>query len=324
MSEIDLTIDHRLPATDETIHSTWNNALEPVLTIEPGDVVQFECRDATNGQIDQKSTATDVPAIDISQIHPLTGPVAIAGAKPGDVLTVDILSLEHHGWGYTLVLPGAAGLGLLADDFPEPAMYVWDLEDGVAHFTNGIEVPVAPFPGTIGVAPADDGEHETTPPRAVGGNLDIKHLTAGSTLHLPIAVEDALFSIGDCHAAQGDGEVCVNGLEAPMTVTCRFELQTDRSLEYPQFETTGPLSSSGREEPVFGTTGVDADLHEATKIAIRGMIEYLHHERGLARDEAYILCSVAVDLKVNQVVNAPNWTVSAYLPERIFPTANGE
>ncbi|OVE84186.1 acetamidase/formamidase family protein [Natronolimnobius baerhuensis] len=316
MSETNTAIDHHLPATDETIHSVWNNALEPVLTIDPGDVVQFECRDATNGQLTRASTVADLPSLDIDQIHPLTGPVAVEGAQPGDVLSVEILALEHQGWGYTLVLPGEMGLGLLPEEFPEPAIHVWDLEDGVAHFTNGIEVPIKPFPGTIGVAPAADGEHSTNPPRSVGGNLDIKHLTAGSTLHLPVAVENALFSIGDCHAAQGDGEVCINGLEAPMSVTCRFSLQSDRSLERPQFETA---VASGRDEPMYGTTGVDSDLYEATKQAVRGMVDHLHSERGLAREEAYILCSVAVDLKINQVVNAPNWVVSAYLPEQLFP-----
>ncbi|AEH38883.1 acetamidase/formamidase family protein [Halopiger xanaduensis] len=315
-------VDHEIDATDETLHSDWNRAREPVRTIESGDAVRFECRDAANGQLGPDSTVADLAELDVDQVHTLTGPIAIDGAEPGDVLEVEILELEHRGWGYTLVLPGELGMGLLPEEFPEPALHVWDLEDGVARFVNGIEVPLHPFPGTLGVAPAEPGVHDTNPPRPVGGNLDIKHLTAGSTMYLPIAVEDGLFSIGDCHAAQGDGEVCISGVEAPMSVTCRFELRSEMDLERPQFETDGPFTSSGRDEPMYGTTGVGDDLREAAKDAIRGMIDHCHAERGLTREEAYILCSAAVDLKLNQVVNAPNWTVSAYLPEQIFPDAD--
>ncbi|SDQ91562.1 acetamidase/formamidase family protein [Natronobacterium texcoconense] len=323
------TVDHRVSATDDTVHNRWNNALEPIRTIESGDVVEFECRDATNGQIEPDSTVADLADLDVEQVHTLTGPLAVEGAQPGDVLQVDVLELEHQGWGYTLVLPGEAGLGLLPEEFPEPAIHVWEFEDGAAQFVDGgasemqredgIEVPIHPFPGTVGVAPAEEGDHDTQPPRSVGGNLDIKQLTAGSTLYLPVAVEDALFSIGDCHAAQGDGEVCISAIEAPMSVTCRLSVRSEMDLERPQFETGGPFTPTGRDEPAFGTTGVGDDLHEAARDAVRGMVDHLHDERGLAREQAYILCSAAVDLKINQIVNAPNWTVSAYLPESIFP-----
>ena len=189
----------------------------------------------------------------------------------------------------------------------------------MGHFVKGIEVPLDPFPGVIGVAPAEPGEHGTLPPRSVGGNMDIKHLTAGSTLYLPAAVDGGLFSVGDCHAAQGDGEVCVTGIEAPMAVTARFTVRSDRSIDQPQFETAGPFTPSGADEPMYGTAGISDDLMEATKLAVRHMIDHLAAERGLTRGEAYILCSAAVDLKINEVVDAPNWTVSAYLPEGLFP-----
>lgn len=319
MSSDNDAVDHRVRADDGAVHSVWDNGLEPVCTVEPGDVVRFECNDATNGQVGPDATAADLATLDIDPVHPLTGPVAIEGAQPGDVLQIDLLEIDHDGWGCTLVLPGEIELGLLADEFPEPALYVWELEDDVGEFVDGIEVPLDPFPGVIGVAPAEDGEHSTFPPRSVGGNLDVKQLTEGSTLYLPVAVEGALFSIGDGHAAQGDGEVCGTGIEAPMTVTCRFDLRSDLSLETAQFETRGPFTPTGRDEPMYGTTGVADDLMDATRQAIRHMIDHLHDERGLSRTEAYMLCSVAVDLKPNQVVNAPNWTVSAYLPERIFP-----
>ena len=314
-------VDYRVSAAEAT-HSTWNNALEPILTVEPGSVVRFECTDATGGQLGPESTVADLAELDVDAVHTLTGPIAVDGAEPGDVLEIEILDLEHRGWGYTLVLPGETGLGLLPEDVPEPALHVWDLEDGVARFVNGIEVPLQPFPGTVGVAPAEDGDHDTTPPRSVGGNLDIKHLSAGATLFLPVAVEGALFSVGDCHAAQGDGEVCVTGIEAPMAVTCRIDVRSDLTLEQPRFETDGPFAPAGRDGPAYGTAGVDEDPRAAAKAAVRGMIDHLEADRGLTREEAYILCSAAVDLKINQAVNEPNWTVSAYLPEHIFPDSD--
>ncbi|WP_440763427.1 acetamidase/formamidase family protein [Natronorubrum sp. DTA7] len=319
MSNESASVDHEIDADDDTVHSMWDNSLEPVRTVEPGDVVQFTCRDSTDGQIGPDSTVADLADLDVSRVHALTGPVAVEGAQPGDVLEVELLDLEHEGWGHSVVLPGEAELGLLSDEFPEPDLHVWDLEDGVAQFVDGIEVPLDPFPGVVGVALDEDGSHETFPPRSVGGNMDIKQLTAGSTVYLPVAVDDALFSVGDCHAAQGDGEVCGTGIEAPMSVTCRFDLRSDLSIEQPQFETTGPFTPTGRDEPMYGTTGIADDLMEASRAAVRSMIDHLQEERGLDRSEAYILCSAVVDLKINEAVNAPNWVVSAYLPQSIFP-----
>ena len=313
------TVDHRVDDRDENVHvGVWNNDLDPVLSVDPGDVVTFECRDATNDAFDADSTAADLATTSFEG-HPLTGPVRVAGAEPGDVLAVELLDLEHHGFGVTYFYGADAGKGLLAEEFDDPGLHVWDLDGDVGRFVDGIEVPLHPFPGIVGVAPADPGDHDTVPPRRVGGNLDVKHLTAGSTLYLPVEVDGALVSVGDCHAAQGDGEVCVTGIEAPMDVTARLTLRRDLDLEQPQFETTGPFTATGSDEPTYGTTGIADDLEAASRLAVRHMIDHLHDERGLARDDAYLLCSAAVDLKVNQVVNAPNWTVSAYLPEGIFP-----
>lgn len=311
--------DYRVSAESDGVHTAWDNEIDPIRGIEPGDVVEFSCRDATNGQLGPTSTVADIAELDVGQVHALTGPVAIDGARPGDVLDVEILSVEHRGWGYTLVLPGEMDHGLLAEEFEEPALHVWELDDGVARFDQGIEVPLDPFPGIVGVAPAEPGPHDTFPPRTTGGNIDVKHLTAGATVSLPVAVEGGLFSVGDCHAAQGDGEVCGTGIEAPMSVTCRFDLRSDSSIDGPQFRTRGPFTPTGRDEPMFGTTGGDSDLRTASAKAISSMIDHLHDERGLSRAAAYVLCSAAVDLKPNQVVNAPCWTVSAYLPESIFP-----
>jgi acetamidase/formamidase len=313
------TVDYELSDDDENVHHVWDNGIEPTLTVEPGEVVRFECRDAVDGQVDPDTTAAEFGEVSFDPVHPLTGPVAVEGAEPGDVLEVELLGFEHKGWGYTGFMPGDMGLGLLPEDFEEPGYHAWNLEDGVAEFVNGIEVPVDPFPGTIGNAPAEDGEHDTLPPRDVGGNMDVKHMTEGSTVYLPVEVDGALFSTGDCHAAQGDGEVCVTGIEAPMFVTARFDVRKDMDIQQPQFESDHPFTPTGRDEPMYATTGIAPDLMDATKKAIRHMIDHLHTERDLTRGEAYILCSAAVDLKVSEVVDAPNWTVTAYVAESLFP-----
>ncbi|MWV64357.1 acetamidase [Halorubrum sp. JWXQ-INN 858] len=318
-AEREYTVDHRLSDAEDNVHRSWDNATDPVLTVDSGDVVRFECRDAVDRQLDVESTADDFANVSFDPVHPLTGPVAVAGAEPGDVLQVDLLDLQHKGWGYTGYLPGEMGLGLLPEEFPEAGVHIWDLEGDVGRFVNGIEVPLDPFPGVIGVAPAAAGEHDTLPPRRVGGNMDVKHMTAGSTVYLPVEVAGALFSTADCHAAQGDGEVCVTGIEAPMFVTARLSVRTDMAIDQPQFETNGPFTPTGRDERMYGTTGIADDLMEATKLATRHMIDHLHEERDLTRGEAYILCSAAMDLKVSEVVDAPNWTVSAYMPESVFP-----
>lgn len=313
------TVDHRLSDAERNIHRSWDNSLDPVLTVESGEVVRFECRDAVDRQLDVESTAADFANVSFDPVHPLTGPVAVEGAEPGDVLEVELLDLQHKGWGYTGYLPGEMGLGLLPEDFPDADVHIWDLEGDVGHFVKGIEVPLDPFPGVIGLAPGADGEHDTLPPYDTGGNMDVKHMTAGSTVYLPVEVDGGLFSTADCHAAQGDGEVCVTGVEAPMFVTARLSVRTDMDIEQPQLHTSGPFTPTGRDEPMYATTGIADDLLEATKKATRHMIDHLETERDLTRGEAYILCSAAMDLKVSEVVDAPNWTVTAYVPDGIFP-----
>lgn len=313
------TVDHRLSDAERNIHRVWDRELDPILSVESGDVVRFECRDAMDGRIDVETTAADLLDLESGTGHPLTGPVHVEGAEPGDTLVVELLDLQHKGWGYNAVFPGEGGSGLLPEEFPDPALHVWDLEGDTGTFVDGIEVPLHPFPGVVGVAPGEAGEHATMPPRNVGGNMDVKHLTAGSTCYLPVEAEGALFSIGDCHAAQGDGEVCVMGIEAPMFVTARLSVEKGRSVVDPELRTRGPFTPVGRDEPMYGTTGIAPDLMEATKRAVRHMISHLHEQRGLSREEAYLLCSAAMDLKISQVVDAPNWTVTAFIAESLFP-----
>lgn len=295
-------------------HFGWDNALEPVLEVEPGDLVEFEVIDASGGQLTRHSTAADVAAIDFARVNPVTGPIAVKGARPGDTLEVEIVDFGPQSWGWTGIIPG---FGLLADEFPEPYLKTWDLSRGKAEFAHGIEVPIKPFPGTIGVALPEPGVHSIVPPRQNGGNMDIRHLTRGTRLYLPVWVEGALFSVGDTHAAQGDGEVCGTAIEAPMAVALRFHVRRDVSLAEPQY-----VLPPGQPEPdpkgYHATTGYSTDLHEAARKAVRYMIEHLERAYGLSRAEAYALCSVAVDLRISEIVDAPHWLVSAFLPLGIF------
>lgn len=303
---------------EDALHTYWDNELEPALRVESGAVVEFDCLNDSGPRITPETTAEDLPDVEFIGHH-LTGPVAVAGAEPGDVLQVDLLDVDHEDWGYTLIRRGETGSGLLPEEFPDPYIYHWALENGIGRFEEGIEVPLDPFPGVVGVAPSEPGEHSTTPPRAVGGNMDVKHLTAGATVYLPVATDEALFSIGDGHAAQGDGEVCVSAIETPTSVTARLRVRSELDIDTPQFETTGPFAPSGRGKRAFATTGVRDDLMAATRDATRAMVDRLHRNRGLSRAEAYVLCSVAGDLKVNEVVDEPNWVVSMYLSEGLFP-----
>jgi acetamidase/formamidase len=304
---------HRLG--DKRLHYRWDNGLNPLLEIESGDTVAFQVRIGDEGLFTWDSTSADVLRWEFKG-HPLTGPVYVRGARPGDALEIEILDLQPGEMGFTLIAPG---LGLLPDDFPDPYLKIWDLRTGsTARFRPGIEVPLEPFCGVMGVAPAEPGEHPTMPPRRVGGNLDIKHLIVGTTLYLPIEVDGALFSLGDAHAAQGDGEVCVTAIETSMAATLRFAVRPDLPLAGPQFRTAGPLVQRTNTGGWYATTGIGPDLMEASRQATREMIAYLARTHELAPAEAYALCSVAMDLKISEIVDAPNWVVSAFLPLSIF------
>ncbi|MDI3340432.1 MAG: acetamidase/formamidase family protein [Sphaerobacter sp.] len=296
-------------------HFGWDNALEPVLEVEPGVAVEFEVVDASGGQLHRGSTAADVAALDFARVNPVTGPVFVKGARPGDVLEVEILDFGRTEWGWTAIIPG---FGLLADEFPEPYLKIWDLSGGKAEFAPGIEIPIKPFPGTIGVALPEPGLHSIVPPRQNGGNMDIRHLTRGARLFLPVWVEGALFSVGDTHAAQGDGEVCGTAIEAPMTITVRFHLHREQSIAEPRYILPGPPTPEADARGYYVTTGFAPDLLEAARKATRFQIEHLQQAYGLSREEAYVLASVAVDLRISEVVDAPNWLVSAFLPQAIF------
>lgn len=313
-----MTSTHKLD--DSLLHYSWDNSVNPRLTIDPGDTVIFTTWDAANRYYTKDSTHVDVEKKGPLTGHPLTGPVRVRDAEPGDTLIIDVIDVTPSlGFGWTAIRPGK---GLLPEnEFPDCFLQIWDLsDDKFARMTqrDDIAVPIAPFPGIMGVALDEAGEHSTIPPRRNGGNMDIKHLCRGSQLHLPVWVEGALFSVGDAHAAQGDGEVCITAIEMSATVTLKIDLKKDKTIAEPQLRTAVPLCTSTNTGPHFATTANGPDLYECSQRAVRYMIEHLVKERGLSREEAYILCSVCVDLKINEIVDAPNWLVSAFLPEIVF------
>ncbi|MDQ0338528.1 acetamidase/formamidase [Caldalkalibacillus uzonensis] len=297
-------------------HHVWDNSLEPVLSVEPGTSVNFEVFDASGGQLSAQSTAQDVARLDFERVNPVAGPVYIEGAEPGDTLEVEIEGFGQPSWGWTAIIPG---FGLLSDQFTQPYLKIWDLTDKqTAVFAPDIEIPIRPFPGTIGVALPEPGQHSVVPPRKNGGNMDIRHLTRGTRLFLPVWVEGALFSVGDTHAAQGDGEVCGTAIEAGMDIQLKFKLHKGKQIQEPQFITPGPLTTGVDEKGYYVTTGYGEDLMTATRKAVSYMIEHLEQDYGLSAQEAYALSSVAVDLKISEVVDVPHYLVSAYLPLAIF------
>lgn len=326
---------HRLGR--EAIHTYWDNTLPPGLAVEPGDTVVFETLEPSRGGVarDIVSGAWPVPDAPPSLVvaitasvypellpgpgteqrgHALTGPVTIVDAEPGDTVVVDIVEVVPAAWGWTAC--GPEGGGLLQDELDEWILHVWDLRnESTAVFAPGIEVPLAPFCGVMGVAPSEPGRHPTFPPRRVGGNLDVRQLTAGATLSLPVEVPGALFSVGDAHAAQGDGEVAGTGIEMDATVTLRFGLIKGHTIPGPQFHTSVLDPAAG---PWFAATGNGPNLYEAAQEALRGILAYLEEHHGLARPQACILASACVDLRISQVVNGGIFTVSAFLPLAIF------
>ena len=274
---------------------------KPVLTIESGDTVIFECRDAFN-QVIRKPE--DLPVdFDMETINPATGPVYIKGAEPGDTLEVHILDVAVAEQGSCCIIPD---FGYLAPEFPEPWTRIIPIKDGHAIFSDKVKIPIEPFPGTIIVAPAE-GSHGTLIPREYGGNMDSRACTAGTTVYLPIFVDGALFGVGDVHAVQGDGEVCGTAVEIDANVTIKLVVNKEKKIERPQYET----------DEYFMTTAWGETTDDACKIALRDMITWIVEEKGLTREEAYALCSCVVDMRISQLVDITPG-VRAIIPKLIF------
>ncbi len=302
-----------IPTPDVTItadqtHNKFSRSIPPVAKVPSGAVVEVFTKEATDGQLTANSTVDDVKNLDFSPIHPLTGPVYVEGAEPGDVLAVKLLKIEVGDWGWSAVVPG---FGFLADEFTEPYLKTFTLgkDARFARFNDKIKIPLRPFAGVMGVAPDTDSLLSTIPPRANGGNMDNPFLTEGVTVYFPVFVEGALFSIGDTHAAQGLGEVCGTAVEAPMRIVYQVEvLKNHRKLPEPQYET----------DDYYAVTAFATTIDEATKKATRYMIDYLVEEHGLSRTEAYVLCSLAGNLHIAEVVDVPHMLVAMHMPKSVL------
>jgi len=294
--------DHRIDAAPETVHWGYFDAkLAPLITVASGDTVTIS---TVSGMASQMPGAPYVIPKALGAIHAsvpqklpghiCTGPVAVKGAKAGQVLEVRIKDIRlHYDWGYNMVRPLA---GALPDDFDTPTLMHIPLDAGrnTGRLPWGLELPLAPFFGVMAVAPPPGwGMISTLPPRRNGGNLDNKELVKGATLYLPIMVDDALFSVGDGHGVQGDGEVCVTAIETGLIGTFELIVRDDMSLEWPLAETPTHII----------TMAFDPDLDDCVTIALRDMIKLICRRTNLSREQAYTLCSLAADLRVTQVVN---------------------
>jgi acetamidase/formamidase len=299
-------------------HYGWNRDFKPAVVAKPGETIHFECLDSSGGQLGADAGLDTLAALDFGKINPVTGPVYVEGAKPGDALKVTLRKFIPSGTGWTANIPG---FGLLADQFKDPALHIWTYDAAgmtPALYGPGGKVPLKPFAGTIGCAPAEPGLHSVVPPRRVGGNLDIRDLTAGVTLYLPVEVEGALFSVGDTHAAQGDGEVCGTAIESRMDVEATIELMKDAKLQSPRFTTTEPVTRHLDGMGYEVTTGVGPDLMTGAREAVARMIDLLCAGHGYNPVDAYMLCSVCGDLRISEIVDMPNWVVSFYFPRIVL------
>ena len=299
-------------------HFGWDNSIAPAKRVTPGSTILFHCHDSSAGQLGPSSTVQDVVDLDFGKINPVSGPIYIEGAEPGDSVKVTIESFAPSGWGWTANIPG---FGLLADQFTDAALTLWKYDpDSLAPALWGDQgkVPLKPFCGTIGNALAEAGLHSIVPPRRVGGNLDIRDLAAGTTLYLPVEVAGALFSVGDTHAAQGDGEVCGTAIESPMDVVLTLDLVKGENLKTPRFTTPGPVTNHLDAKGYEATTGMGPDLMQAARDAVSAMVDLLCKQRGMSAVDAYMLVSTCGDLRISEIVDMPNWVVSFYFPRCVF------
>ncbi len=368
-----VSIDPSKPLGQEpgTGHNRWHEAIEPVLEVDPGDTVVYETRDAFDGQLNSESTESDVEQLNLNVVHPLTGPVYVKGAEPGDLLEAHLVAIEAdpwEQWGYTIEVPG---FGFLRDEFPDPFIVHWWLhgnEYAESEQLPGVRIRCNPHPGTFGLAPSAElrthaAEREealaeqggfvlppdptdavpadetiaqeglrTIPPRETAGNIDIKQFSPGGTMLLPVYTDGALISTGDIHYAQGDCEACGTAIEMRSRVHVRFEVHKGeaerrgiRDLQFfrDDYFTVPELAAPRR---FFATTGISVrkdgtneseDITVSARNALLNMIDHLE-TRGFSRQQAYVLCSVAVDLRISQTVDVPNLLVSALLPLDIF------
>lgn len=309
---------HHLGA--QRVHSRWRPDLEPILTVDPDDTVVIRCRDGFDGQVNPPVTAADLDTklystLNFARVAPLTGPVAVRGAEPGDTLEVRILDIIPFGTGTVVIFPSWVDNDFLLkeqrQDFPNAWVRSYNMDrawkDGFVELKPGVRIPLRPMMGMMGTAPPE-GDFPTGPPRSFGGNMDVKDVAKGNTLYLPVYRPGALFSTGDAHAMQGDGEMCTTAIETPATVTVEFHLHKNRAVPGPQLETPDE----------FMTIAYGRTLDQAAQRAMRYMIDYLADRQGMTGHEAYCLLSLACDLRISEVVNFPHLGVRVALPKRVF------
>ncbi|MDA4128901.1 MAG: acetamidase/formamidase family protein [Thaumarchaeota archaeon] len=308
------------------IHNRWSNQIRPVVEVTENDVVVFECRDGSDSQMSASSTAEDVTKLDFNRVHALSGPVFVKGAQPGDALEVEVLDvIPRYDYGWTAMLPGFGlvfsdpNAAVLDDpDFQGPYFKLWRFSDGFAYMNqNKVKVPVAPFMGIMGVAPARKGVYRTIPPFEIGGNFDIRQLTKGSRVFFPVFNEGGLFSTGDAHAAQGDGEVCLTAIEIAGELHCRFRVHKNWNIPKPR-AIIPPQNSVLDSKGYYLTMGIGGNTNQAAREAVKEMVDWLMREHNLTLRDAYVVSSVAGDLKLSEVVDGPNWTVSFTVPKAAF------
>ena len=355
----------------QVLHNRWNRDLPSAATVRPGEEIQLLCRDALDiGEATRTLTHEGTLTLDLSGVHPLTGPVDVAGAEPGDILEVEVLDVSPLvDFGYAAITPGLGMFGSLRPDvlapftqFTEPSqisdpspgpvpgaipedqpynsgapfVQLFTFErgqsSGFASFTGAdtgkqARIPITPFMGIYGVAPLRKGMFRTLPPNVsggMGGNADIRQFVKGARIQFPVYAEGAKFSAGDGHMAQGDGEVCVTGIETLMAVTVRFNVIKNTVIAGPRaiVPAADPTQQAMTPEMLslgyYHTTGTGPDLMENAKNAVREMVDWLVCDQELSLHEAYVLCSVAGDLKISETVDVPNWVVSMTLPRGIF------
>ncbi|HEX9821110.1 MAG TPA: acetamidase/formamidase family protein [Methylomirabilota bacterium] len=367
MKSVEIDRGKRLKDQPATGHNRFHPDIPPILSVDEGEEVVLPTRDGIDGQLGPSAGEADMAVMEAGAIHPLTGPVFVEGARPGDVLEVEFLDIVPQPHAFTAIVPG---LGFLRDLFTTPFLVHWQIRDGWATSPQlrGVRIPGAPFMGVSAVAPSaaqvrawTAREQElmsrggavfppdaagavpghgpaaaeglrTLPPRENGGNFDVKQLTKGSKLLLPVSVEGALFSTGDGHFAQGDGEVCVTAVEMGATAAVRFRVLKGtgaaRAMRGPRFSHAGYFAPPEWAAPRGFVAAMGMPIREdgvnegenltlACRNALLNLIDLLQ-ERGWTREQAYVLCSVAADLRVSNVVDVPNYVVSALIPEAIF------
>jgi acetamidase/formamidase len=294
-----------------SLHPHWDRSLPPAHMVADGAVLTMSCPDAANGLLKPGSTASDIAAIDFTMLDPLCGPIYVEGAQPGDVLQVDVLGIELSHWGWTGLLKG---FGLLADEFPQSYFRSFDLTRGEVD-VFGLPFALRPMMGVLGVAPALPGPHASITPTVAGGNIDVRYLSTGSTIYLPVFNEGALLSGGDGHALQGEGEISGTAIEAPMTATLRVKVLKNQSLRAPVLD----ISTRAYTETEYRDfLGIGPDLFQAARDATRYAVDALAAHLRVEPFEAYAILGMVGELRIHEIVDQPNWVVGCMVPRRFF------